>query len=106
MRVEGRVQAKSFEARLSRDESYIRDGITSNYINILRSHEDWRNMGSLVTTDLTGDEITLENVQCENVRGKKVTIKKGCYIKGTVQYSDTIQVDPASSLHSEPTKTE
>ncbi|MCW4013334.1 MAG: hypothetical protein NWF07_10140 [Candidatus Bathyarchaeota archaeon] len=106
MRVDGRVQAKSFEARLSRDESYIRDGITSDYINILRSHEDWRNMGSLVTSDIIGDDITLENVQCENVRGKKIVIKKGCYIKGTVEYSDTIQVDPASSLRSEPIKTE
>lgn len=106
MRVEGRVHAKSFEARLNRNESYIRDGITSDYINIQRSHEDWRNMGSLVTSDIIGDDITLENVQCNNVKGKKITIKKGCLIKGTVEYSDTIQVDPASSLHSEPFKTE
>ena len=106
MRVDGRVQGKSFEARLSRDESYIRDGITSEYINILRSHEDWRNMGSLVTSDITGDDITLENVQCDNIRGKNVTIKKGCYIKGTVEYSDTIQVDPALNLSNEPVKTE
>lgn len=106
MRVDGRVQAKSFEARLSRNESYIRNGITSDYINIQRSHEDWRNMGILVTTDITGGEVTLENVQCDNVKGKKVTIKKGCYIEGTVEYSDTIQVDPASTLRNEPVKIE
>lgn len=106
LRVDGMVRAKSFEARLSRDESYIREGISSDYIDIQRSHADWQNMGSLVTSDITGDEISLENVQCDNVKGKKITIKKGCHIKGTVEYSDIIQVDPDSTLRNEPTKTE
>ncbi len=105
MRVEGKVVSNSFEARLSRDESYIRDGIEAGYINVQRSHEDWRNMGSLLTGDIKGDEILLENVECENVNGKKVTILRGCHIKGKVEYSDKLEVDPASKLDNEPEKT-
>ena len=106
MRVEGRVRARSFEARLSRDESLFLRGITSNHVDIQRSHEDWRNLGTLVTSDITGEEITLENVQCDNIKGKKITIRKGCFIKGKVEYSESIQVDPTSTLQIQPTKTE
>ena len=106
MRVEGRVKAKSFEARLNRDESIIRDGLEAEYINIQRSHEDWRNRGILVTTDITGDEITLENVECNNVTGKKIKILPGCRIRGRVQYSESITVDPDSYLENKPEKTE
>lgn len=106
MRVEGSLKARSFEARLSRDESVIRDGIEAEYINIQRSHEDWRNRGILVTTDITGDEIILENVECNNVTGKTIKILAGCRIKGRVQYSESIKVDPDSYLENEPEKTE
>lgn len=106
MRVDGKVEAKSFEARLSRDESYIRDGIKADYINIQLSHDDWRNRGSLITTDITGDEIVLENVECDNVTGKKITLLGGCRVKGNVQYSDTIKVESENRLSSEPEKTE
>ena len=106
MRVNGRVEAKSFEARLSKDESDIRDGIKAEYIDIQLSHDDWRNRGSLITSDIVGDVITLENVECYNVTGKKITILPGCRIKGKVQYSESIKVDPDSRLSSEPEKTE
>ena len=106
LRVNGIVKAKSFEARLSRDESYIKDGLESDYINIQRSHEDWRNLGTLYTADIKGDDILLENVECQNVTGRRVVIKKGCLVKGTVTYSETIQVDPASQLKQEPVKVE
>jgi len=106
MRVEGCVKAKSFEARLSRDESFIRDGIEAEYINIQRSHDDWRERGSLFTTNITGDEIVLENVECNNVTGKTIKILPGCRIKGRVQYSESIKVDPDSYLENEPAKTE
>jgi cytoskeletal protein CcmA (bactofilin family) len=106
MRVEGKVKARSFEARLNKDESFIRGGIEAEYINIQKSHEDWRNLGTLVTTDITGDEIILENVECDNVIGKKITILPSCIIKGRVEYSDTIKVDPCSRLENEPEKIE
>ena len=106
MRVEGNVKARSFEARLSRDESYIRDGIEAGYINIQRSHGDWRNRGSLVTTEITGDEIILENVECNNVTGKKITILPGCRINSNIHYSESIKVDKDSTLGNEPEKTE
>ena len=106
MKVEGSVKARSFEARLSRDESHIRDGIEAGYINIQRSHEDWRDRGSLVTTDISGDEIVLENVDCNNVTGKKITLLPGCRVRGRVQYSESIKIDPDSILENEPEKTE
>ena len=106
MRVEGRVKARSFEARLSRDESLIRDGIEAGYINIQRSHDDWRDRGTLYTTEITGDEIVLENVECNNVTGKTIKILPGCRIKGRVQYSESIKVDPDSYLENQPEKTE
>ncbi len=106
MRVKGKVKAASFEARLSRDESYIDNGIEAGYINIQRSHEDWWNRGSLFTSDITGDEIVLENVECDNVTGRKVTILSGCRIKGRIQYGETIHVNSDSRLNHEPEKTQ
>jgi len=106
MRVEGKLKAKSFEARLSRDESEIRGGIEAGYINIQLSHDDWRNRGSLITTDITGDEVILENVECNNVTGRKVVILSGCRIRGKVQYRETVQVNPSSRLDNEPEKIE
>jgi cytoskeletal protein CcmA (bactofilin family) len=106
IKVEGAIKARSFEARLRRDESYIREGIEADYINIQRSHEDWRNGGYLVTTDITGDEIILENVECNNVKGNKITILPGCRITGKTQYSESIKVDPDSVLENKPEKTE
>jgi cytoskeletal protein CcmA (bactofilin family) len=106
IKVEGAVKAKSFEARLSRDESFIRDGIEADYINIQKSHEDWRDRGSLVTTDIIGDEITLENVECTNITGSKITILPGCRIKGRIKYSESIKVDSDSVIENDPEKTE
>ncbi len=106
MRVEGKVKAKSFEARLSHDESLIRGGIEAGYINIQLSHDDWRNRGALYTSDIVGDEIVLENVECDNVKGRKVTILSGCTIKGTVQYSESVKINPSSRLEKEPEKIE
>lgn len=104
MRVEGMVKSKSFEARLSRDESYVDGGIEAAYVNIQLDHGDWRSLGQLRTTDIVGDEIILENVECSNVRGRKVTILGGCTIKGNVDYAETISVSPSSVLSKEPNK--
>jgi cytoskeletal protein CcmA (bactofilin family) len=106
MHVDGKVKAKSFEARLSHDESYIRDGIEADYVNIQQSHRDWGNKGLLRTRDIVGDDIILENVECDNIRGRKVTILGGCTIKGSVDYTETINVDPSSDLFKEPKKVE
>lgn len=106
LRVDGAVKAKSYEARLSHDESFIRDGITADFINIQRSHSDWLERGTLYTADIIGDDVTLESVECNNVSGKNITILGGCLIKGKVTYTDNIQVDPKSRLDNPPEKTE
>lgn len=40
---------------------------------------------------IEGDEIHLENVLCETVRGKNISIGKGCIIE-KVEYTDTIEI--------------
>jgi len=106
LRVEGAVRAGYFEAHLSQGESFIRGGINADIINIQRSHSDWRRKGLLYTTDIVGDEVTLENVECSSVKGRDVRIKGGCHIKGLVYYSEVIRIDPDSVLDKEPEKIE
>jgi hypothetical protein len=55
---------------------------------------------------MIGDEIIIENVECENVTGSKVTILPDCNIKGRVKYRETIKIDPKSILENEPEKIE
>lgn len=61
--------------------------------------------GKLYTTDIVAKgTIYLENVCCENVSGKDVTIGEGCIIKGKVKYSESISVHPAAKLANPPEK--
>jgi cytoskeletal protein CcmA (bactofilin family) len=106
MNVDGYVKAKSFEARLGSHKSQVRDGIEADYINIQRSHDDWRNRGYLITKDISGEDILLENVECENLTGKNIRILQGCKISGKIKYSDSLTVDPDSYLENEPEKIE
>lgn len=104
--VEGKLTAKSFEGRIGRRESIIQSGIEADYIDIRESRDNWRGEGVLITTDIVGKEISLENVECDNVTGDKVTILPGCRIKGRIQYRESIKVDPNTRMESEPEKIE
>lgn len=104
--VDGRVTAKSFEGRLGRKDSHIREGIEADYIEIEPGRNNWRGEGYLVTTDIVGKDITLENVECDNVTGDKVTILAGCRIKGKIRYRESVKVDPGTKMESEPEKIE
>jgi hypothetical protein len=61
-------------------------------------------MGFLVTSDIVGEEIILENVICENIEGDKIKILQGCTVKGTVRYRDDVKIDPQSKLNRDPQK--
>ena len=104
IRVEGRVESKSFEARLGRDESRIRDGIKADRIEVRRDNHYMRNDVYLVTTDIVGCDIVLENVICDNVEGNRVRILRGCHIKEKTRFREQVSVDPNSKLNSEPEK--
>lgn len=104
--VRGKVTAKSFEGKLGRKESFIDGGIEASYIEIRPSLNNWRDEGSLVTTDIVGGDITLENVECVNVTGNKIRILPGCRIKGKIQYREALAVDPGTRMETEPEKVE
>ena len=104
--VDGKVTAKSFEGRLGRKESSIREGIEADYIDIRPGRNNWRGEGYLVTSDIVGKEVILEHVECNDVTGDKVTILPGCRVRGNVYYRESIEVDPSSKLDNEPEKIE
>ena len=104
--VQGKLTAKSFEARIGRRESFIHSGIEADYIEVREHRENWRGEGVLITTDIVGDEVILENVECDNVTGNKISILPGCRIKGKIQYRESVKVDPKTRMDSEPEKIE
>jgi cytoskeletal protein CcmA (bactofilin family) len=117
--VDGKVSTNTFKAELRRSRSNIKKGIQADYVDI-RKRDRTRGVvifgfpifakrygeGTLSTTDIVGrEEVYLENVVCNNVNGKKVTIGEGCEIRGKIRYSDTIKVHPTAKLSSPPEKT-
>lgn len=104
IKVDGKITAKTFEGRLGRKESSVREGIEADYIEIRPGRDNWMGEGYLVTSDIVGKEITLENVECNNVTGDKVTILPGCRIRGKVQYRESVKVDPKTIMNSDPEK--
>ena len=109
--VDGKVVTDKFEAELSRHESHVRNDIEAVSVNVKSKgvkglvifgipvvgkifHD-----GKLYTTNIVAKEtVYLENVCCEKVYGKDVTIGKGCVIKGKVKYSGSISVHPEAEL--------
>jgi len=115
--VNGKIVAESFEAELSRLESHVRNGIEASNVSVKKKGVEGLVLfgipiigrivrdGKLYTTDIVAKErVYLENVCCDNVSGKDVTIGEGCIIKGTVKYSDIISVHPTAKLSSSPKK--
>jgi len=61
--------------------------------------------GELSTTDIVGREkVYLENVHCDNVTGRDVTIGEGCEVRGKVRYSGTVEVHPTAKVKNPPEK--
>jgi len=114
--IEGRLDAEILKARLSRFRSHVDGKIKAETIDIRKgSRYDrissfaarllgrGRGEGELVTTEIHGrDEVYLENVTCDNVTGGKVTIGVGCEIRGTVRYTQSVEVHPDARLQNEP----
>lgn len=115
--VNGKVVTDKFEAELSRHESHVRNGIEAVSVNVKSKGVEGLVIfgipiigkifhdGKLYATNILAKEtVYLENVCCENVYGKDVTIGKGCVIKGKVKYSGSISVHPEAKLTNPPEK--
>lgn len=116
-RVNGKIVTEDFEAEVSRLESRVRKGIEAVNVSVKKRGFEgvvlfgfpifgriFRS-GKLYTTDIVAKErIYLENVCCDNVYGRIVTIGEGCVIKGKVKYSESISVHPEAKLSKPPEK--
>lgn len=103
--VRGRVKARHFEARLGRRLSVAEEGIEADVVDVEPLPRDWDREGELRTKDIVGvEEVTIENVECENIRGGRVVIHGGCRVNGKVEYTESIDVNPNSYLAQEPVK--
>ena len=103
--VRGRVKARHFEARLGRRLSVAEEGIEAEVVDVEPLPRDWDREGELRTKDVVGvEEVTIENVECENIRGGRVVIHGGCRVNGKVEYTESIEVSPNSYLAQEPVK--
>jgi len=103
--VRGRVKARHFEARLGRRLSVAEEGIEADVVDVEPLPRDWDREGELRTKDVVGvEEVTIENVECENIRGGRVVIRGGCRVNGKVEYTESIEVSPNSYLAQEPVK--
>ena len=106
-KVRGGIKAKHFEARLGRKLSVAEEGIEADVVDVEPLPRDWDREGELRTKDIVGvEKVTIENVECENVRGGKVVIHGGCKVNGMVEYTESIEVNPNSYLAQEPVKIE
>ncbi len=104
-KVRGGIKAKHFEAGLGRRLSVAEEGIEADTVDVEPLPRDWDREGELRTKDIVGvEEVTIENVECENVRGGKVVIHGGCRVNGKVEYTESIKVDHNSYLAQEPVK--
>ncbi|MFP3950787.1 MAG: hypothetical protein ACLFVP_01370 [Candidatus Bathyarchaeia archaeon] len=107
--ISGKLSTKELEVTLNRTKSKVEDGIKAEHIDVKR-HDRWRGRtpgvreGELITTSITGKEVSLENVTCDNICGEKVNIGEGCRIRGKVLYTHEIDVDEGAQLSNSPEK--
>lgn len=113
----GKIITKDFSARLNRYESYTRGGIEAVNINVKKKGIEGvvifgipifgiiSHYGKLYTSNIVAKEkVYLENVCSENVVGRDVNIGKGCIVKRSVKYSNSISVHPKAKLAIPPEK--
>ena len=63
---------------------------TTTFLGIFRTNPGRARIGSI-----EGDDIELENVEAEIIRGKYVRIGHGCRI-GTVEYGENLEAEPGT----------
>jgi cytoskeletal protein CcmA (bactofilin family) len=103
LRIQGALKTESFEGKLGENTSRIENGITSERIHIETGDIGWnRSSGKLVTSNIIGGDIYLENVVCDNINGRRVTLGSGCKIMGEVTYTESVEVHSAASLFHPP----
>jgi hypothetical protein len=116
--VDGKLKTKTLDASLSYDRSRVGEGIEAERVDIRKGGGferiprlaarifGWGDReGDLYTTDITGKaNVYLENVICDNVVGGKVTIGEGCEVKGTVRYTETVEIHPDARVQNPPEK--
>jgi cytoskeletal protein CcmA (bactofilin family) len=117
--VGGKVNTKTFEAKLCRSESHVNGGIQSVNVDVKKGKAEGMVIlgvpilrrffpyeGRLHTTDIVAEEtVDVENVSCGSVQGRDVAIGKGCIVNGKVQYSNSISVHPSAKIVNPPEKT-
>ncbi|MDI6904687.1 MAG: hypothetical protein QMD13_04250 [Candidatus Bathyarchaeia archaeon] len=115
--VNGKIITENFEAELNRLESHVRKGIEAVNVSVKKKGVEGlvlfgipifgrilRN-GKFYTTDIVAKgRVYMENVCCDNVYGRDVTIGEGCVIKGKVKYLESISVHPKAKLANPPEK--
>jgi cytoskeletal protein CcmA (bactofilin family) len=116
--IEGKITTTDFEAKLSRSESHVSEGVQAVNVDVKKKRAEgmvilgvpilrrlFRYEGRLHTTDITAKEtVNIENVSCENVQGKNVTVGKGCVVNRRIRYSNSISVDPGAKTANPPEK--
>ena len=104
-KVRGSIKARHFEARLGYKLSVAEEGIEADVVDVEPMPRDWDREGELRTKDIVGvEEVTIENVECENVKGGRVVIRGGCRVNGKVEYTESIEISHNSYLAQEPVK--
>lgn len=114
--IDGRLTTGPFTSELSHSRSCVRGGIKADSVDVRKGRAEVfpfglsifkgrSREGELFTTDIVArEEVYLENVHCDSVTGKNVTIGEGCEIKGRIMCSDTIEVHPSAKVGSPPEK--
>ena len=117
--VDEKLTTGIFKAELSHSRSHVDKGIEADDVDVRKGRgaeglvifgftifgRRFRE-GELSTTDVVGREkVYLENVYCDNVTGRDVTIGEGCEIRGRVRYSGAVEVHPKARVVNPPERT-
>ncbi|MGQ9530577.1 MAG: polymer-forming cytoskeletal protein [Candidatus Bathycorpusculaceae bacterium] len=115
--IHGKIVTNRFEVELSRHESHVKNGIEAVNVSVKSKGAEGLIIfgipivgkifhdGKLYTTNIIAKEMVyLENVCCENVYGRDVTIGKGCVINGKVKYSSSVSIHSEAKLANRPEK--
>ncbi|MBE7681594.1 polymer-forming cytoskeletal protein [Paenibacillus sp. P13VS] len=104
IKISGFLNAGSVEIKLHTSSSAKEIG--GERIDIRRKEQSgfWKSIGlggtpSFKTSLIEGDEIVLEDMEADIVRGSKVYIGRGCSIK-LVEYSGELEIDPDAKVGS------
>lgn len=106
--VSGNISADLLEGRLESNVSHVDGDIEAIKVDIRPrfTHRVRYSKGELITRNITGDDIYLENVVAENINGNSITLGPGCEIKGNIRYKNSLDVNPEAKLYNEPEKFE